>query len=97
MPTGDQRHCVTRQVGLFNDPDLLLWRPTPSALHRSDHLHALIGSSHTVRHMHHTSISARACQPGGYFTLKNRILLENYFLPGDLEAQIEGFVEHYNH
>ena len=30
-------------------------------------------------------------------TLKNRILLENYFLPGDLEAQLEAFVEHYNH
>ena len=30
-------------------------------------------------------------------TLKNRILLENYFLPGDLEKQIESFVEHYNH
>ena len=30
-------------------------------------------------------------------TLKNRILLENYFLPGDLEGQIEAFVEHYNH
>ena len=30
-------------------------------------------------------------------TLKNRILLENYFLPGDLEAQIEAFIEHYNH
>jgi transposase InsO family protein len=30
-------------------------------------------------------------------TLKNRILLENYFLPGDLEIQIEAFVEHYNH
>ena len=30
-------------------------------------------------------------------TLKNRILLENYFLPGDLEHQIESFVEHYNH
>ena len=29
-------------------------------------------------------------------TLKNRILLENYFLPGDLEAQIATFVEHYN-
>ena len=29
--------------------------------------------------------------------LKNRILLENYFLPGELERQIEGFVEHYNH
>ena len=30
-------------------------------------------------------------------TLKNRILLENYYLPGDLEAQIDAFVEHYNH
>jgi len=30
-------------------------------------------------------------------TLKNRILLENYFLPGDLKASIERFVEHYNH
>jgi transposase InsO family protein len=30
-------------------------------------------------------------------TLKNRILLENYDLPGDLEAQIEAFIEHYNH
>ena len=30
-------------------------------------------------------------------TLKNRILLENYFLPGALEKQIEMFVDHYNH
>ena len=30
-------------------------------------------------------------------TLKNRILLENYFLPGDLEQQIGRFVDHYNH
>ena len=30
-------------------------------------------------------------------TLKNRILLENYFLPGDLEAHIGRFVEHYNY
>lgn len=29
--------------------------------------------------------------------LKNRILLDNYCLPGDLEPQITGFVEHYNH
>ena len=28
-------------------------------------------------------------------TLKNRILLENYYLPGDLEAQIEAFVDDY--
>ncbi len=29
--------------------------------------------------------------------LKNRILLENYYFPGDLEAQIKAFVDHYNH
>jgi putative transposase len=29
-------------------------------------------------------------------TLKNRVLLENYYLPGDLEAQIGTFIEHYN-
>ena len=29
-------------------------------------------------------------------TLKNRILLENYFLLGDLKAHIETFVHHYN-
>jgi putative transposase len=30
-------------------------------------------------------------------TLKNRILLENYYLPGDLEACIGRFVDYYNH
>jgi putative transposase len=30
-------------------------------------------------------------------TLKNRILLENHYLPGDLEARIGAFVEHCNH
>ena len=30
-------------------------------------------------------------------TLKNRILLENYYLPGALEEAIAAFVEHYNH
>ena len=30
-------------------------------------------------------------------TLKNRILLENYYPPGDLEARIDTFVDHYNH
>jgi hypothetical protein len=30
-------------------------------------------------------------------TLKNRILLESYFLPGDLEAQIAAFIDDYNH
>jgi transposase InsO family protein len=30
-------------------------------------------------------------------TLKNRILLENYYLRGDLDATIGRFVDHYNH
>jgi transposase InsO family protein len=30
-------------------------------------------------------------------TLKNRILLENYYLPGDLKAQVDAFIGHYNH
>ena len=30
-------------------------------------------------------------------TLKNRIMLENYYLPGHLENQIDAFVENYNH
>ena len=29
-------------------------------------------------------------------TMKNRVLLENYYLPGDLERQIEAFVDYYN-
>ena len=30
-------------------------------------------------------------------TLKNRILLENYYLPGDLEQRVGDFVAYYNH
>jgi putative transposase len=30
-------------------------------------------------------------------TLKNRILLENYYFPGELERQVAAFIEHYNH
>jgi putative transposase len=30
-------------------------------------------------------------------TLKNRILLENYYLPGNLEEAVQAFVEYYNH
>lgn len=29
-------------------------------------------------------------------TMKNRILLERYYLPGDLEASIDGFIDYYN-
>ncbi len=30
-------------------------------------------------------------------TLKNRILLDNYYLPSELERQVAAFVSHYNH
>ena len=29
--------------------------------------------------------------------MKSRILLENYYLPGELEQALANFVEHYNH
>ena len=32
-----------------------------------------------------------------HLSLKSRILLENYYLPGDLERAIGDFVDHYNH
>ncbi|QFT80049.1 hypothetical protein FIU89_05435 [Roseovarius sp. THAF27] len=34
---------------------------------------------------------------GWHQTLKDRILLENYYLPGALEESIGDFVEQYNH
>jgi len=30
-------------------------------------------------------------------SMKNQVLLENYYLPGDLEARVADFVDHYNH
>ena len=32
-----------------------------------------------------------------HLSLKSRILLENFYLPGDLERAVGDFVEHYNH
>ena len=29
--------------------------------------------------------------------MKNRVLIENYYLPGDLERQIGALVDYYNH
>ena len=47
--------------------------------------------------MTRTRTSLQQGAAGTALTLKNRILLENYYLPGDLEAQVDAFVEHYNH
>jgi len=32
-----------------------------------------------------------------HLSLKSRILLENYYLPGDLKHVVADFVDHYNH
>ena len=32
-----------------------------------------------------------------HLSLKSRILLENYYLPGDLERAFAAFIDHYNH
>ena len=46
---------------------------------------------------HLTIPRPRARSSRWHQTLKNRVLLGNYYLPGDLEAQLGAFVEHYNH
>jgi transposase InsO family protein len=58
-----------------------------------------------ARQKGHGSTSGRAVLPRdprqdralGHQTLKNRILLEHYYLPGELEVQVQTFVDHYNH
>ena len=46
----------------------------------------------------HFTRRPRARSSAGIRRSRTRLtLLENYFLPGDLERQIEAFVDHYNH
>jgi putative transposase len=52
------------------------------------------GMEHVLGAPHHPQTQGKIER--WHQTLKNRILLENYYLPGDLEAQI-GIVENYNH
>src|ERR1700688_4228949 len=61
------------------------------------------GPGQMARRPEHGACARRALSPyqgkieRWHQTLKNRILLENYYLPGDLEAKIDAFVNHYNH
>jgi hypothetical protein len=48
------------------------------------------------RHCALASRIADGLLTAGYEVL-NRVLLENYSLPSDLERQIEPFIKHYNH
>jgi transposase InsO family protein len=60
----------------------------------ADHLGAC-GIEHIRGAPHHPQTQGKIER--WHQTLKNRILLEHYFLPGDLQRQIGAFIEHYNH
>jgi transposase InsO family protein len=53
------------------------------------------GMSHTRGKPYHPMTQGKIER--WHLSLKSRILLENYYLPGDLERQIEDFVSHYNY
>ena len=53
------------------------------------------GMSHVRGAPHHPQTQGKIKR--WHQTLKNRILLENYYLPGDFETHVGRFVEHYNH
>jgi transposase InsO family protein len=61
----------------------------------ADYLEAR-GIEHVRGAPHHPQVRHKAEIERWHLTLKNRVLLEHYFLPGDLERQIGAFVEYYN-
>lgn len=56
---------------------------------------AAIGTSNTPQAPHHLQTQGKIER--WHQTLKNRVLSENYYLPGYLENQIDAFVKNYNH
>jgi putative transposase len=53
------------------------------------------GMSHTRGRPYHPMTQGKIER--WHLSLKSRILLENYYLPGDLERAVAAFVEHYNY
>jgi len=53
------------------------------------------GMDHTRGRPHHPQTQGKIER--WHRSLKNQILLENYYLPGDLEQRISEFVDYYNH
>jgi len=53
------------------------------------------GMSHTRGKPYHPMTQGKIER--WHLSLKSRILLENYYRPGDLERAVAAFVEHYNH
>jgi putative transposase len=83
------------QVGADRRPRLLSDNgPSYVAGDLSDWLEAQ-GMRHTRGKPYHPMTQGKIER--WHLSLKSRILLENYYLPGDLERAVADFVEHYNH
>lgn len=83
------------QVGADRRPRLLSDNgPSYVANDLSDWLDAQ-GMRHTRGKPYHPMTQGKIER--WHLSLKSRILLENYYLPGDLERAVADFVEHYNH
>jgi len=103
-PTGfrlwSSQCSASSQTAIWQRPQLHLWR-TGWVVEREWHgscSRSTIPSADAGQ----DCLSALRATPAGqrrrwHQTLKNRILLENYFLPGDLKGQIGKFISHYNH
>ena len=68
--------------------------PSYIASHLSDWLESQ-GMRHTRGKPYHPMTQGKIER--WHLSLKSRILLENYYLPGDLGRAVSDFVEHYNH
>jgi putative transposase len=82
-------HAVDRRPRLLSDNG-----PSYLATELADWL-AQQGMSHTRGKPYHPMTQGKIER--WHLSLKSRILLENYYLPGDLERAVAAFVEHYNH
>jgi putative transposase len=81
--------AVDRRPRLLSDNG-----PSYLAIELADWL-AQHGISHTRGKPYHPMTQGKIER--WHLSLKSRILLENYYLPGDLESAVAAFVEHYNH
>ncbi len=77
-------------------------RPRPLSDNGSSYISGELADWLAAEGMDHVRGAPRHPQTQGkierwHQTLKNRILLENYFLPGALEQAIDAFIDHYNH
>lgn len=92
--TVEASHLPTRQTLVVHKPRLLSDNGSSYvAADLADYLDGK-GMDHVRGAPHHPQTPGKIAH--WHQTMKNRVLLENYFLPGDLERQIDAFVDHYN-